>query len=90
MIERNYLVTNPVGLHARPASLLVKVAQKYRSSVRIEKDEAAANAKSILSLLTLGANCGSQVRIIIDGLDENEAMQNILETLDQISREDAQ
>lgn len=81
MISKEYVVKNKVGLHARPASLLVKKAAEFKSEIEMKHGNSTANVKSILSLLSLGASKGSQITINIQGDDEAEAMAAILEIL---------
>lgn len=76
-------INNPVGLHARPASVLVKTAKSFSSDITIYKDAKRANATSILSVLSLGANHGSNLIFEIAGQDEEEA----LSTLKQVAEE---
>lgn len=78
----------PFSLHARPAALVVKLAQRYESDIVIECGPKFASAKSILSLLTLGADQGMDIRIIAKGEDATEALTAIGELLD-ILNEDA-
>ena len=76
MIERLVRVTNRLGLHARAAALLVRTANKFQSALRLERVDktAAADAKSILSVLMLAAARGTELRAIAEGTDEREAM----------------
>ena len=78
VIEREAKVVNPLGMHARPAAELVKVANRFRSAVEVRKDDVAVNAKSILGVMTLAAECGSSLFIKTDGDDAEEAMAAIL------------
>ncbi len=79
MIKKEFEIINKVGLHARPAALFVQTASKFKSQISIEKDNKTVNGKSIMGVLTLGASSGEKVTIIIDGPDENEAIQVIAE-----------
>jgi phosphotransferase system HPr (HPr) family protein len=72
-IEEQIIVNNPHGLHARPAALLVQIANKFDSSVMLEKNGEAVDAKSIIAILSLGINKGMQVKLIVEGLDAKEA-----------------
>ena len=65
------------GLHARPASELVKVASKFDSEIKLIKDGEEFNAKSIMGLLSIGASKGDVFTIIAEGLDAKEAVENI-------------
>lgn len=79
MLEGSVKVVNPLGLHARAAAQLVKLAGKYRSTIVLRRDDSGgfANAKSILSVLALAAAVGSVLTIETDGDDENDAMAAI-------------
>ena len=76
MIECRVVITNRLGLHARAAALLVRTANKFQSTLRLERMDAAAiaDAKSILSVLMLAAARGTELRLTADGVDEKEAM----------------
>ncbi|MCR5134858.1 MAG: HPr family phosphocarrier protein [Clostridiales bacterium] len=82
MVSAKYTIHSKVGLHARPASMLVKTANDYDSRVHIRTAEMDVDAKSILSVMVLGAGCGEEIEILVDGPDEEEALQAILATLD--------
>lgn len=75
MISKDILVQNQVGLHARPATFFIQKANEYRSSIWVEKEERRANAKSLLGVLSLGITGGTNIKIIADGTDENEAIE---------------
>jgi len=77
MIKAKLEVTNDVGLHARPAATLVKVASKYSSEITLSYGNKEANCKSILSLMSLRVKQGEFVDIEISGPDESEAIQEI-------------
>ncbi len=79
MIEREFIIRNKVGLHARPASLFVQTAKKFKSKITIRKEENEVNAKSIIGVLSLGAEKGDRVVIKIEGEDEREALKEIEE-----------
>lgn len=67
-------ILNPLGLHARPAALLVALAQGYRSQIVLEKDGQRARATSVLELLMLCAQQGSQLEVCVQGDDAAEAI----------------
>ncbi|PWH19304.1 MAG: HPr family phosphocarrier protein [Anaerolineae bacterium] len=77
MPEIKLLVRNKVGLHARPAALFVQMANNFKSNIEVIYGDTIANAKSILSVLTLGANQGATVTVRADGEDAEEALQSI-------------
>ncbi|RKZ29871.1 HPr family phosphocarrier protein [bacterium] len=76
-MERELQIINKLGLHARPAMLLVKTASKFQSSIKLVKDNVEANAKSIMGVLVLAAEKGSKIKILVDGPDEEEALEAI-------------
>ncbi|HEY6661006.1 MAG TPA: phosphoenolpyruvate--protein phosphotransferase [Pyrinomonadaceae bacterium] len=80
MAERRLQVTSPLGLHARAAANLVRVASKFQSSLTIQRldGNAEADAKSILSILTLAASRGTALRIVAIGVDEQEALDAVV------------
>lgn len=76
-ITQEITVNNPCGLHARPAALFVQIANKYDSSVRIEKDGEIVDGKSIIGILSLGINKGTLIKLIVDGADSIEATEEL-------------
>ena len=66
----NYVITDEVGIHARPAGLLVKEAKKYESAVTIVKGDRKADARKLMMLMSLGVKCGEEITVCSDG--ENE------------------
>jgi len=77
MQRQEFVIQNKVGLHARPAAALVQTANKFDSNITIGKDGKTASAKSILEVLTLGAEEGSVISIEIEGSDEQQAMKAV-------------
>jgi phosphocarrier protein len=77
MIRKRITITNQLGLHARPATMLVKSATKFRSDFRIRKDDMEINGKSIMGVMTLAAECGAELELIADGADETFMMNEI-------------
>ena len=73
MKEFKYVITDPEGIHARPAGILVKQAAGYQSSVTIAKGEKSADAKRICGVMGLGVKTGEEVTITVDGADEDTA-----------------
>lgn len=78
-MEMAVVLSNGAGLHARPAALFVQTATRFQSTVTIRSNGKRANAKSILSLLSLGAKQGDEVVILADGPDSNEAVSALVE-----------
>lgn len=77
LIKKKLIVTNKQGLHARPAALFVQIANKFDSRIIVRRHKEAVNGKSIMGILTLGAEKGSQVWIEVEGEDAQEAMQEL-------------
>ena len=79
MLERSVSIGNALGLHARAAAKLVRLANTFRSSVTLTRNDTktSADAKDILSVLHLAAGSGVDLSIIADGADENEAIEKI-------------
>ena len=77
MVEREAVVAHAEGLHARPAAEFVSAAKSHSSDVRVIKDGAEANAKSSLSLMTLGAKQGDRLIIRAEGDDEAAAVEKL-------------
>jgi len=75
MTEKNIIVQNKLGLHARPAALVVSEASRFRAEVYLNKDGVEVNAKSIMGVMMLAAEMGSQIHITADGEDEELAVQ---------------
>ena len=73
MKEFTYTITDELGIHARPAGMLVKEASKYSSNITIECNGKSADVKKIFSLMSLGAKCSNVLKIKIDGVDELDA-----------------
>ena len=69
----NYVITDEVGIHARPAGMLVKEAKKYESTVTVFKGEKKADAKKLMVLMGLGVKCGEEVTVEVNGADEDVA-----------------
>lgn len=74
-IERTVEIVNRAGMHARPAAELVKLAGTFQSDIRLEKDGMQVNGKSIMGVLMLAAEMGSQLRIVARGDDAEDAIE---------------
>ena len=77
MCVKDVVIKNQVGLHARPATFFIQKANEYKSSIWVEKDERKVNAKSLLGVLSLGITGGTNIMIIADGQDENDAVEGL-------------
>ncbi len=75
MVSRKVTVTNPTGLHLRPAGNLCKEAMKYKSMITFQFRDTTANAKSVLSVLGACVKSGDEITLICEGEDEQEALE---------------
>ena len=76
-IKLKLQIKNKFGLHARPAALLVQVACKYKSKIILAKDGMVVDAKSILGVMTLAAEFGSEIEVSASGEDAEAAVRHI-------------
>lgn len=79
MIEQTLTIRNRAGLHTRPAAMLVKLAAKFKSDIYLERDGYGINAKSIIGVMTLAAEQGSELLVRVEGEDEEQAFTDILQ-----------
>lgn len=77
MQKFDYIIKDEVGIHARPAGLLVKEAKKYESEVRIAKGDKSAAATKLMAVMGLGVKCGDMVTVEVEGTDETAACEAI-------------
>lgn len=82
MLKKKVLIKNKLGLHARAAVKFVNVANRFRSSVKIEKDGNEIDGKSILGILTLAAVQGSPIILKVSGDDEENALEVLVALID--------
>ena len=81
MFEHKIRINNKTGLHARPASELVELANKFESDVLLLVDDEEVDAKSIIDVLSSGIDCGTEVVLQIEGSDEAEAGKKVSDYL---------
>jgi len=74
MLERTVTIVNKVGLHARPAAQIVKLAAKFKSDITLVRDDLEVNGKSIMGVMMLAAERGAQLILRADGPDAEEAL----------------
>ena len=79
-ISRDLVISNKLGVHARPAAMFVKVANRFESDIFVEKDGETVNGKSIMGLMMLAAGPGSKIHVRAAGADATQAL-NELEAL---------
>jgi len=87
-IEEQVVVRKVHGLHARPATIFVQLANKFNSSVKIERDGEIVDGKSIMALLSLGINTGVEVKLISEGDDAKEAIDDLKRFLEDEDKDD--
>lgn len=79
MIKEKIKIKNKLGLHARPAALFVQTAAQFKSDVFLERDEHEVNGKSIMGVMMLAAEMGSELTLTVNGEDEEEALAALTE-----------
>ena len=82
MISKNLTVVNPSGLHLRPAGVLSQTALKFKSDITIVSGEKKIVAKSVLNVMAAGIKCGTEITLICDGEDEEEAMKTVSQAIE--------
>lgn len=78
MEEREVVIKNRAGIHARPAALIVQTANRFDSQISFEKDSDRINGKSIMGIITLGAGYNTKLKVIAEGDDEKNAVEAIV------------
>ena len=81
MLQKEFLIINKLGLHARASALLVKTASRFSSEVKLARDGIEVNGKSIMGIMMLAAPKGTTVRLTVEGGDEADAMHTIGEII---------
>ncbi len=79
MVTKKIKITNPTGLHLRPAGNLCREAMKYKSRITFDYSGNTANAKSVLSVLGACIKCGDEITLICEGEDEEKALQALVD-----------
>ena len=77
MKELKYVITDPQGIHARPAGMLVKAVKGFESEIQMIKDGRAVNCKGVMGVMSLGVKKGEEVTLTFNGADEDAAMEAI-------------
>lgn len=83
MKEFKYVIKDEIGIHARPAGLLVKEAKKYKSTIFIEADGKRAEAVKLMAVMSLGVKQGDMVHVTVEGEDEETAAGRMKEWFEQ-------
>lgn len=81
MQEKVFKIIDEAGIHARPATLLVKAASDFQSDVNLEFNGKTVNLKSIMGVMALGISNGAEIKIIASGEDESKALESVSEVL---------
>lgn len=81
MFIKEIIVQNQVGLHARPATFFIQKANEYKSTIWISREDRKVNAKSLLGVLSLGITKNTAVTIAAEGVDEEEAVNGLLDLI---------
>ncbi len=79
MFEKEVIVQNQVGLHARPATFFIQKANEFKSNIWVEKDERKVSAKSLLGVLSLGITKDTSIKIVADGSDAEAAVNALVD-----------
>ncbi len=85
MLKMSLTISNKSGLHARPASQLVELSQKFECDIKIIDGTTEVNPKSILSILSAGIKKGTVIRLIVEGTDEQQAAVQISEYINTLT-----
>lgn len=83
MKKFEYVIKDEIGIHARPAGLLVKEAKNFESKIMLVKDGKSAEATELMAVMGLGVKCGQNVEVTVEGADEDaafDAMKTFFET----------
>jgi len=83
MVEKEVKIVNKLGIHARPATSFVQLAEKFKSNIIVEKDGFEVNGKSILGMMMLVAPKGTKIKIKADGPDEKEALEALVKLVEE-------
>ena len=80
-LTKELVVQNKMGIHARPAAMIVRITNKFKADVFVEKDEEQVNGKSIMGLMMLAAGKGTQVHLHTEGEQDDDAMAALVELI---------
>ena len=85
MLEKNVIVKNETGLHARPAASLVQFVKKYDESIEIILDNKVADAKSIFNVMSLGISKGTEITLRVDGENEEKTLGEVVNFIENLA-----
>ena len=83
IMTKDFMVSNKLGIHARPAAMFVKTANRFSCDIFVEKDGEKVNGKSIMGLMMLAAGPGAKLKVHADGTDAAEALKELEELLER-------
>jgi phosphocarrier protein HPr len=81
MLKQTLNIVNKLGLHARAAAKLVKLASSFESQVQVKRQQREVNGKSIMGVMLLAAGKGTEIELIVDGIDETTAMAELTQLI---------
>ncbi|MRH44520.1 phosphocarrier protein HPr [Aquibacillus halophilus] len=81
MVEKTFKVIDPLGIHARPATVLIQQANRFNSEIKLEYGKKVANLKSIMGVMSLAIEHGASFKLSVNGHDEEEALNNLVDFL---------
>ncbi|SFI11366.1 phosphocarrier protein [Tindallia magadiensis] len=87
MLEKNILIKNETGIHARPAAILVKHAMRFESDINIYRSGNVYDAKSIMNVMSMGVRQGEEIHLVVKGPDEIQAFEKIVELIENNFKE---
>jgi len=76
-ITKKIIIRNKYGLHARPAAMFVQIANRYESEISVKNKNEEVNGKSIMGIMMLAANCGTEIEITVSGKDAEAAVAEL-------------
>ena len=82
MVSRTIVIKAKTGLHARPATMFINLATKFEAEIMVKKDTNEIDAKSIIGILSLAARQGTELEIIANGIDEQEAVDALVNLIE--------
>ena len=88
MLTKTLTIVNKLGLHARAAAKLVKLASSFESDIQVKRQQRAVNGKSIMGVMLLAASKGTEIELIVSGDDEETAMQALIDLINDRFGED--
>lgn len=83
MVTQKVLVAEPSGLHLRPAGMLCEICLRYQAKIQVKKGDTIVNAKSVLGLLAARVQNGDEIEVICDGIDEQEALDEVIRAIEK-------